>query len=164
MNIAATQFNLENNSLEIYVSGCTLNCPGCHNPELQDFLIGEPYEKVLPKIKEKIEDFDDIIHNIWILGGEPLNQNMDELKQLIDGCKFTKKEMHCGSEFTCCNNKVIWIFTGYPFKYAINKIQEMKNLEHINYIKFGRYDETKKCEKIVHGITLASENQGIFKM
>jgi organic radical activating enzyme len=28
-------------AFEIYVSGCTRGCPGCHSPELQSFDVGQ---------------------------------------------------------------------------------------------------------------------------
>jgi len=76
MRIAGTQFTLKTKSFEIYVSGCAGNphCKGCHNPETWDFNIGDEFDdKLKEQISNKITSFNNIIENIMIFGGEPLD-------------------------------------------------------------------------------------------
>ena len=87
MNIASLQYNL-NGVLEIYVSGCDGYCKGCHNEELWDFKIGRDYKEVLDEIHNLLKGYRDPrllqIKQVWIMGGEPLLQNREELYDLLD--------------------------------------------------------------------------------
>lgn len=65
-------------SLVIFMGGCTLRCPYCHNPEIIDG--GKPVE--LDEIIEEIEKSIDYIDSIVITGGEPLLQHEDVKKIL----------------------------------------------------------------------------------
>ncbi|EKS4345064.1 4Fe-4S cluster-binding domain-containing protein [Clostridium botulinum] len=150
MNILATQYTLSLKSLDIYVAGCRgdngVHCTSCHNPETWKFNQGDKYNKfVLNKIKNKINDFDNIINNIMIFGGEPLDQNHNDLLHMLSDLK----------QF----NKDVWLFT----RYTINKVpKEVKNL--CDYIKCGSYEpELKTNSNIQYGINLATSNQNIYK-
>lgn len=146
MNIVSTQFNLNNKTLEIYLSGCYGNCYNCHNPELKDFNIGNYYLNKLLDIIKKIKAFDSLIDNIWILGGEPLDQNHNELIKMLINLKQT--------------NKKIWLFT----RYEIDEISE-EIIECCDYIKTGKYiPELTTDDNIQCGIKLATSNQKIYKI
>jgi anaerobic ribonucleoside-triphosphate reductase activating protein len=148
MRIASTQYTLSNRSFEIYLSGCSGNpkCIGCYNKELQNFNIGEEYnERYFNKIKEKVLIFSNIIENLMVLGGEPLDQNQKEFLEF--------------SRDLISLNKQMWLFTRYDIKnipYEIKKI--------CDYIKCGRYIKELSCENnIQYGIKLATSNQKIYK-
>lgn len=148
MNILGTQYTLKHKAFEIYVAGCngSPHCKGCHNPESWDFNRGEVLNNnYLTYMKNKIKSFDEMIDNIMIFGGEPLDQNMIELVNLLDW-------LH---QF----GKNIWIFT----RYNLNEIPLIIK-EHCDYLKCGRY-EPEKCtdSNIQYGITLATSNQNIYK-
>jgi anaerobic ribonucleoside-triphosphate reductase activating protein len=145
----ATQYTLSTKSLEIYVSGCSaiLHCENCHNPESWDFNIGEEYnynyfaERIVPKVNE----FPELVNNIFILGGEPLDQDHEELKKMFLDLKTLKIP--------------IWLFTRYNF-YEIPLIY----LRLTDYIKCGRYIEELKVEdKVQYDVHLATSNQNIYK-
>ena len=149
MNILCNLFTLKYKSLDIYVSGCNgkPHCTSCHNPESWDFNNGTLYnDKYFNVIKNKIEEFDKLIDNIMIFGGEPLDQNKEELIKFLYDLKST--------------NKIIWLFT----RYEIEEIPiEIKKI--CNYIKTGRYiPELKTDNNIQYGIKLATSNQKIHKM
>lgn len=148
MRIAATDYSLRTKSLDIYVSGCNApHCEGCHNPELWAFDVGEVCnEKIMKKIKDKVDNFPSLIDNIMIFGGEPLDQDHNELeKMLVELSKL---------------NKSIWLFT----KYDIDKIPQFVR-DRCTYIKTGRYLRNKECENNTqYGITLATCNQEIHKL
>lgn len=146
MNIAATQYTLNTKSFEIYVSGCKAYCKGCHNPELRDFNIGNPLtQTTIDNIINKIKEFDMLIDNIWILGGEPLDQNIDDLEWLLQELHKTKKS--------------IWLFTRFELKEIPSNIKQF-----CHYIKCGPYIESLQTKNnIQYGIQLATSNQNIYK-
>ena len=142
-----SQYNFEHKALEIYLAGCKGNCKGCHNPEMKSFDVGtelncEEYEKIEEKIKS------DLVENIWILGGEPIDRNIYELDLLIYRLSFILKP--------------IWLFT----RYELRDIQLLINndLLDVDYIKVGPYiQELKTDTNIQHGVKLATSNQKILK-
>ena len=148
MNILATQYTLAMKAFEVYVAGCSGNphCKGCHNPTSWDFDNGEHYDETYKQqIYNKVKDFDSMIDNCMIFGGEPLDQNHTELKQLLEDLQ----ELH----------KPIWIFTRYDIKEVPDFVKE-----NCDYIKCGRYMEELKTENNTqYGITLATSNQHIYK-
>lgn len=150
MNIIATQYTLEFNSFDIYMAGCKgdngVHCTHCHNPETWNFNQGYKYDKKYFKyIKKTVKEFNDMIENIMIFGGEPLDQNHDELLHFL----FDLKQL----------NKKIWIFT----RYKIDDIPK-EILQLCDYIKCGAYRPELSCDdNIEYGITLATSNQKIYK-
>lgn len=146
MNIVSTQYNLHNKTLEIYLSGCYGNCYGCHNPELKDFSIGNFYIDEMPKVIHKIDEFQSLIDNVWILGGEPLDNNIQELIDLLNIIKQL--------------NKNIWLFT----RYEIDEISD-EIIECCDYIKTGKYiSELTVNDNIQYNVKLATSNQKIYKI
>lgn len=148
MNILATSFSLATNSLDIYLAGCKgPHCSNCHNPESWDFDSGVPCTK--SKLKQwtqfKFHSFPELIDNIFVMGGEPLDQ--------------PKEDLHFLLHFLARYEKPIWLFTHYdltdiPFSTRIL----------CDYIKTGRYDETKLNQpNLCYGIQLASGNQKVHK-
>lgn len=147
MNIVSTQYGLKNKNLEIFLSGCLgLNkCrKTCHNPDLWNFNSGNDWFEWKSKIKDKINDFDDIIDTLIITGGEPLDQDEDEL---IDFIIFLKQF-----------NKPIILFTSYNFNKVSDKIKHF-----VDYLKCGVYDERYKGQKDVGFFTLATTNQILYR-
>ena len=148
MNILGTQYTLNTKSFEIYLSGCKGNphCRGCHNPESWDFNNGTKFNtNYRNQIAEKIQQFDSLIENIMIFGGEPNDQNLDELKELLLFIKVF--------------NKSIWLFT----RYGIDEVPYFEK-EICDYIKCGGYiPELKSDNNIQYGIKLATDNQKIYK-
>lgn len=149
MNILSTQYTLQYKSLDIYVAGCSGNphCTDCHNPESWDFNQGDKYtlEYFNKHIKQKCIEFPNLINNIIIFGGEPNNQNKDELLHLLFDLKTLSKS--------------IWLFTRY-------NILDVPKYELIlcDYIKCGRYiPELITENNIMYGIKLATSNQRIYK-
>jgi anaerobic ribonucleoside-triphosphate reductase activating protein len=148
MNILCTQYNLEYKSLDVFVSGCKPpHCKGCCNPETWDFNQGEMYDNMYyKKLIAKIKYFSTLIKNIMIMGGEPLDQNINELEKFILDLKVFKIP--------------IWLFTKYEIKKVPDNIKVL-----CDYIKCGKYDNTQLSkDNIWFGITLASKNQKIYKL
>lgn len=147
MRVAGTEFNLAHRALEIYLSGCKApHCEGCHNKELWEFNQGIPYQEWL-KTQENSGLFKDselLVKKVWILGGEPLDQNLISLQNFIIRLNAYFQE--------------IWLWTRYE------KIP--KPLHHLlKYAKLGMYDKTKPSYlEPLFGIKLASNNQRIVKL
>ena len=146
MKIAGTQFDANTSTLEIYVSGCSRACPGCHNPELQDFKIGMPYREYMPRLTYQLSR--PFVSNISIMGGEPLEQGRVNLEDFIIRLRSYDKYY----------KRNIGIFTGFDFKDVPAWV-----LQYIDFIKCGAYDENLLSDNYIsNGIKLASTNQRIY--
>lgn len=149
MRIAASQFNVDSSTLEIYLSGCTRACAGCHNPELQDFGVGENYIRYIPRLEYQLSR--PFVSNIAIMGGEPLAQGKINLQDFIQRLKYYDKYKNDG--------RYIWIYTGFDFEHIPQWIKST-----VDYIKCGAYDENLKSNNYIsYGVKLASTNQKVYK-
>lgn len=151
MNILATQYTLANKSFEIYVAGCNASphCKGCHAEESWDFNAGEKYTKLyFYKMRNKIIEFNNLIDKIWILGGDPLDNNMEKV------CKMVKE--------LSILNKETWLFTRHSLE--TTKIKLKDSIELFDYIKCGAYEQNLTTDNnIQYGVKLATSNQKIYK-
>ena len=141
MNISPLLFDCTNGydgtAVEIYVSGCTRRCQGCHNPELQDFDCGEPLNKL--ELIRELTDHEDWFDIISILGGDLLCQDDYEAKGLSWMLKMAYPE------------KKLWLFTGAELSDAPEWCKEC-----FDVIKTGTYEESLR-----QSTGLASSNQRI---
>lgn len=89
--------------VSLFVSGCTLRCKGCHNPEAWNFESGTEFtNETIDLILEQVGK--SYIQGLSILGGEPYDQkDFPMLVKLVRRFKFFYPE------------KNIWIWTGYEF-------------------------------------------------
>lgn len=116
----------------IFVSGCTHDCEGCFNKELQDFDSGEVWTK---EKEDLIVDYlkKPVVVGINILGGEPLQQTMDDdLKNLLKRCKQE------------CPDKTIWLWTGDLFEEAIKNEKKLEILKYVDVLIDGPFVLKKK--------------------
>ena len=94
IRIAGTEVNVQHKALEIYLSGCKgPHCQGCHNPELWDFTVGDLItENTTQSLLDKIEEMKAarLVNYIWVLGGEPLDQDLDALEAFLDQIRRAK--------------------------------------------------------------------------
>ena len=92
----------------LWISGCSLHCKGCQNPDTWSFDSGMHFDETAKK--ELFEALDkSYIQGITLSGGHPLeNENLDEVYQLI---------MEIRNKFP---DKDIWLYTGYQFNRIIN--------------------------------------------
>ena len=136
------QFHPADKELELFFIGCSLKCPGCHNPELQDRNNIKEQSKFA--IYEQIVPYLSITKRVSLMGGEPQEQPLEDL---MDLCKFIKMS-HPQIE--------IILFTGYDELKAPNLVK------YIDFIKFGSFDIDNVVDtNIQNGIKLASSNQFI---
>ena len=70
----------------IFLTGCTIHCKGCFNEHLQSFTAGKPFDNVaLAELLTYSQN--DRVCGISILGGEPFDQDKDELIKLVEESK-----------------------------------------------------------------------------
>ena len=140
MKVAAIEFNVKHEALEIFVSGCSIRCKNCHNPELWNFDYGDEVDTVV--LDRYLNN--PLVKRVHIMGGEPLDQDLVELEGLLTHISKTKE---------------IWLFTGHSsVPHSL--------LKHIDYIKIGKYleehENTTGAEQ--YGFKLGSYNQEIVKV
>ena len=92
----------------LWVSGCSLHCKGCHNPETWSLNSGKLFDEDAKK--ELFEALDKpYIQGITFSGGHPLEyENLNKIYELIIEIKDKYP------------NKDIWLYTGYHFEDIIN--------------------------------------------
>jgi anaerobic ribonucleoside-triphosphate reductase activating protein len=97
----------------IFFAGCSRNCPGCHNKELQNFNFGTDIE--IDEIIEIVKKNKPLIDGVTISGGDPIFQ----YPALLELCKRLKKE-----------GFNIWVYTGAEFE----DIKQQYGTELFKYI------------------------------
>lgn len=126
--------NAKGISTVLFVSGCTNNCPECHNPQSHDFLAGTEYTKEIEdKIIESLKK--PYVKNLVISGGDPCHpNNFTVIKNLI---YRTHNET---------NVRVI-IYTGYKVIENPELLSELCNtLSENDLIIDGPYMKDKKTK------------------
>ena len=119
----------DSNRFVIFFSGCTHNCPGCHNPEFQQANHG--YEYTLEDLILKLKDVIDWHQGITLSGGDPMYQE-DELKKFLIMIRKDKE----------LKNINIWMYTGSLFNEIPKGITQ-----YLNVIVDGKYIESLKPVK-----------------
>ena len=118
----------------LWVSGCSLHCKGCHNPETWSLCSGKLFDEEAKK--ELFEALDKpYIQGITFSGGHPLEcENVECVYNLILEIKdkFPKKD--------------IWLYTGLKYEDII----EPKNCK-LNYMHLLRAIIVKNCDVVVDG-------------
>ena len=148
------QFVPLDRTLELYFTGCSLKCVGCHNAFLQERTSKNTRILTPEEIIDELRDYPSIASSVHIVGGEPLEQDMNALSSLL-------KQMR---ELGFQN---IILFTGWDFPQSfVDKHWEL--FKHCDYIKTGHYDEnnlnTDKSILPDAPFSLASKNQRFIKI
>lgn len=146
IRIIGSECNLHHGALEVYVSGCTRACPGCHNPEAQPFGRGLRWEKWLAANRYKLSV--GTFRHVWILGGDLLCQTEPaEIEELLRSLRHALPQ-----------GVSLWLWTGEDYARVPPYI-----LQHVDWLKTGRYlRELPEREVLLPdgtSLTLASENQ-----
>jgi len=148
MRIVAKDYSMATKSYDIFFSGCnmTVHCEDCHNPEAWDFNCGTDWKGHIQEIKENINLFGPIIDKIFLLGGEPLDQDRTDFLECVDFLRSLGKE--------------IWLFTRFDIKEIPEELQQK-----FDYIKCGMYiPKLTVSDNIQYGVQLATSNQYIVKI
>lgn len=136
MNYAAIRnhdiANGEGVRASLFVSGCTNHCPGCFNPEEQNFNYGEPFTlEANAKLTQMLRE--SIISGLSILGGDPLCQEPCDLYNLIQLCKYTHITL----------GKTVWLWTGFVWEDIMEDTS--------NNIAPIKQELLKSCDVVVDG-------------
>lgn len=139
-------------SLSVYFSGCHFHCPGCHNPEAQDFNYGREYDlDIRQEIMQKLNK-NGVMRTLSILGGEPLNEeNIGDVLNLIGWCKLDYPDLK------------IYVWTGYTIEEleARDDDDVRAVLRNITCLIDGRYEQDKRDTTLP---LRGSSNQRIIMM
>lgn len=149
------QFVPLDRTLEIYFTGCSLRCSGCHNSFLQERTSENTRELSVGEILEELKDYISISSQVHILGGEPLEQDHRALSSFLKGLR----------EIGFSN---IILFTGWDFPHSYIE-KEWELFQYCDYIKVGHYDENqlnkeRTLDTNSPNIPLASKNQTFLKV
>jgi hypothetical protein len=170
MNIAKIDYSPKTESLDIYITGCLKepHCKGCHNPELWAFDKGGLFgDFTKASIKDYLRLFPTMIKRILIMGGEPLHQNMEELKEFLF---FIRESIIPQTKVSRIPSQLpsVFLFTGLSLEEFNSVCEEHPFIsDYIDYVKVGPYNSDLKVEKGDNkhfGIELASSNQFILKV
>jgi anaerobic ribonucleoside-triphosphate reductase activating protein len=139
--------NGESLRVVLWISGCSLKCPHCFNPQTWDFTSGKPFDEQAMQtiIKELNKPY---IKGLTITGGNPLEpQNWQTIKGIIH-------EVH---RVYNPADKDIWVYTGYTWeeltlmtraeyysKTLGDELQLFPMLVEIDVLADGRYVEALK--------------------
>ena len=139
-------------SLSVYFSGCHFHCPGCHNPEAQDFNYGREFDlDIRMEIMEKLNK-NGVMRSLSILGGEPLcDENICDVLSLIGWCKVDYPDLK------------IYLWTGYTIEELEARDDDLVRtvLRNITCLIDGRYEQDKRDTTLP---LRGSSNQRIIMM
>lgn len=133
--------------VSLFVSGCDLHCPGCHNEKAWDYEYGTKYTSDTEnQIITALSDSN--ISGLSILGGEPLSENnYATVYQLIKVVRIKYPD------------KNIWLWTGLTME-TIEKVNElMKIINAVDFVVEGPYIESLKDLRIRYR---GSRNQRVY--
>lgn len=130
----------------LFVTGCTHNCKGCFNKDLQDFEAGKLWTK------EDEDNFISYVKNdnvvgVNILGGEPMQQVMDDC--LVNLLKRVKEE----------TGKNIWLWSGYLLEQILEDEKRRAILEYVDVLVDGPFEIDKRNINLKYR---GSENQRVI--
>lgn len=128
--------NGEGIRVSLFVSGCNFHCPQCFNQDAQDFSFGAPFTSSIKKaIINRINL--PFIDGLTLIGGDPLCQRNEDIKELIELCKEVKKL-----------DKTIWIWSGYTWEeiFDTNDFDDIKQqlVGNCDVWVDGRFEINKK--------------------
>ena len=132
----------------IFVSGCTHKCPSCFNTEAQNFNYGNLFTKETEDEFIRLSQNKNIV-GINILGGEPLQQLMDD--SLLNLLKRLKEEV----------GKSIWMWTGYTWEEVIEDSRKVELIKYVDVLIDGRFEQDKKDLMLKYR---GSSNQRVIKV
>ena len=118
----------------LWVSGCSLHCKGCHNPETWDSCSGKPFDENAKK--ELFEALNKpYIQGVTFSGGHPFE-------------KVNRSTIYCLAKEikTKFPEKDIWLYTGYTWEEIFESdIREIiRTLCWIDVLVDGRYIEEER--------------------
>lgn len=120
----------------LWVSGCSIHCEGCHNPEAQDFNNGKPFtDDTLEELFYLLDK--PYIDGLTLSGGHPLeDKNLWDIYKIVTYVKGKFPQ------------KTIWLYTGYQWE-QLKKQYELYRGSDIK--RLLPFDVVKLCDVLVDG-------------
>ena len=137
LNIAGYNISLNSangTAFEIYFQGCRLRCKGCHNPELQEFKSGIYFEEEIISLIEERKDF---VEWVCLLGGEALDQDLDDLYSFITDIKQIFPKIS------------VKLYSGYRESEILGNKKREKCVSICEEYYLGRYGERKESLVVI---------------
>lgn len=129
--------SLDGLSVDIFFKGCTHNCGGCHNNELQTFdRFNIDYDRIMRTLENTQK-----ASIVTLMGGEPLQQDLESIIHLMVGIKRKGYK--------------VAVYTGYEWDEVPEPVKYFAD-----YLKTGKYEGNNLTP---HGFFLASKNQVMWK-
>lgn len=151
LTVIGTEYNAAHDAMEIYVSGCTRDCPGCHNPEAREFGKGKSTRVWLQESRYKF--LTGTFRRVWILGGDLLCQPEHEAREFMFSLRKAAPDM----EF--------WLWTG------AERLADVPDslLRLFDVVKTGAYIKELSSWRVEYkggsqGLVLASANQRLHDL
>jgi anaerobic ribonucleoside-triphosphate reductase activating protein len=134
------------NRAVLWFQGCTLNCPGCHNPGSHSF---DAEETDIVKVMQWLRFVSDV-EGITFSGGEPM-QHVEDLARLLQFLRLTRPDLSIG------------MFTGYTLRelslgkwhyrdgngFAKGCVSQWEDVrKHLDFAIMGRYNGAKATSSI----------------
>lgn len=115
--------NGEGVGVVLWVSGCRMNCQGCHNPQTWKFESGVPFtDKSMNELIQAINK--SYISHFTLSGGHPLEpENIDKCTEI---CKQIKTQFP---------DKTIWLYTGNLFE----EVKDLLIMQYADVVVDGKF-------------------------
>lgn len=131
--------------VSLFVSGCTLQCKGCFNPESWDFDAGKPFtEETVETIFRYLDE--PYVAGLSILGGDPLEESnipvVTDLARRVKERYGTKRD--------------VWLWTGRIY----DKYADLPLWQWVDTVVDGPFVEKRKVTQ--KGLWYGSDNQRVI--
>lgn len=106
----------------IFLSGCTHNCPGCHNRQTHDPCYGSQLNDAMIYTIAYLIDNRPHISGITLTGGDPL-YNIEATANFL-----SKLKEYLGERWNKLN---VWLYTGYTWNQIMEKYKTDEHLQRL---------------------------------
>jgi len=112
----------------IFFAGCRHNCPGCHNPEAQDFTAGMEFDDRMQEALIRYIAHCPIISGVTLSGGDPMFSAGDVLRFVL-----RVREKLPGIN--------IWLYSGFTYEEIIAETERRQLLDQCDVLVDGRFEQ-----------------------
>ena len=131
--------------VSLFVSGCTLRCKGCFNPESWDFDAGKPFtEETVETIFRYLDE--PYVAGLSILGGDPLEES--NVPVVTDLARRVKERYG--------DKRDVWLWTGRIY----DKYADLPLWQWVDTVVDGPFVEKRKVTQ--KGLWYGSDNQRVI--
>lgn len=131
--------------VSLFVSGCTLRCKGCFNPESWDFSAGKPFtEETVETIFRYLDE--PYVAGLSILGGDPLEES--NIPVVTDLARRVKERYG--------DKRDVWLWTGRIYE----KHVDLPLWQWVDTVVDGPFVEKRKVTQ--KGLWYGSDNQRVI--